>query len=303
MIAVFDTNAFSPRDCLWPLIMLLYPLECDIRKMGMRTIDDTEMLSATQSDQSILYEQPLNEAMRIFLRLDHLFANIHCPLQTGEHRPLETITEIIKILNVTDRPDLKSKLTQVLTQQATTFGQLNQFPQVDSKRLSSVMTALDKQIEKLHHLPGKFGDVLRNNDLLNQVKLQSANPSGICHYQVPVLALWLKQPYNKQQENLNQWIREFTDLSETITLILNLIRSSTNEQTAYSENGFYQQTLNSTLPSHLLRIEMPLSLHAYPKFSVGQCRLTIRFLTQDPHNQHSSQLTTSFPFKISLCRI
>ncbi|WP_280123488.1 cell division protein ZapD [Coxiella endosymbiont of Ornithodoros amblus] len=67
---------------------------------------------------TITYEQPLNEPMRICLRLEHLFRQLHEhisePALAASHLAM---LALLKALNVIDRPDLKTKLTQTLTQQ------------------------------------------------------------------------------------------------------------------------------------------------------------------------------------------
>src|SRR3990167_4957748 len=122
------------------------------------------MNGAAMRPQSITYEQPLNETMRICLRLEHLFQ------QLDEHRHQSNvidsqlaITALLKALTVIDRPDLKPKFTQALTQQSMALSQLERSPHVDREKLLQLMQHVNQLINQLHHSPGKIGESLRSN--------------------------------------------------------------------------------------------------------------------------------------------
>ena len=66
--------------------------------------------------ESVTYEQPLNDPMRICFRLESLFTKLQHHM-SSEHAVDHQIAmqSLLEVINVIERPDLKSKLTQVLT--------------------------------------------------------------------------------------------------------------------------------------------------------------------------------------------
>ena len=58
----------------------------------------------------IIYEQPLNELIRICLRLEYLFGLIKQGRKNTDNR--QTIRAMLDILSITERPDLRTKLGQ-----------------------------------------------------------------------------------------------------------------------------------------------------------------------------------------------
>ncbi len=263
----------------------------------------TENLS---NRKGLVFEQPLNEQLRICLRLEQLLSQLNDHLNDhSSHGSQMALIAILRIIDVIDRPDIKSKLMQTLTQYSTTLGQLERFPQVDGKRLQSILTNLDDLIQQLHRMQGRVGDSLRSNEFLNPLRPQLANPGGIFLHHVPNLALWLKQPIDQRLSQLNDWAAGLHPLPAISELILELTRNSTNPQEIKTPNGFYHQPLDPSLPCHLIRVSVPAELNAYAEISAGKHRLSIRLLrpdykSSDRPKQVSDEEVTFF---LTCCRI
>jgi cell division protein ZapD len=255
--------------------------------------------------KTITYEQPLNEPMRICLRLEHLFNQISQHIQsTATESSHQTVNALVRILDVINRPDLKSKLTQTLTQHATTLAQLEQFPQVDPSRLKNILKKLDDLISSFHQQKNRVGERLRNNEFLNQIRLRQGNPGGACAYSTPAYSLWLTKTADERCHDLEIWASEFSELRQMIELILYLTRNSNPAQSASATNGFYHQTLNPSLPSDIIRVTVSTEHGVFPEFSVGRHRLSIRFLVPNfQDNGRPCQLDTGLEFDLSCCRV
>lgn len=257
-----------------------------------------------QTENYIIFEQPLNEHLRICLRLEQLIDQLQENLANQSTRGTQmALISLLRLVDVMDRPDLKSKLMQMLTQYATTLGQLERFPQVDAQRLQSLLAQLDRLISELHHLPGRIGETLRTNDFLNQLRPQLANPGGIFLHHVPTFALWLQQPYELRSRELAQWADALRPLPEIATLVLELARNSTAPQKITTQNGFHHQTLDSTLPCQLIRVALPVNLSVYAEISAGIHRLSIRFVKPNYlTGEKSKQIADPITFLLTCCR-
>ena len=97
-------------------------------------------MSDTKNNEIIIFEQPLNEHMRICLRLEQLVLQLeeHLANQSTRGSQMALMT-LLRLIDVMDRPDLKSKLMQMLTQYSTSLGQLEKLPQVDNQRLQAIL--------------------------------------------------------------------------------------------------------------------------------------------------------------------
>jgi cell division protein ZapD len=213
------------------------------------------------------------------------------------------LIQLLQIIDFIDRPDLKSKLAQMLTQQATTLSQLKNSPQVDTTELKKTLAHLDELIENVHHNRKKIGDTLRNNEFLNQIRMQMNNPGGICPTKSSALVIWQQRSPESCLHDLKTWIKELQDLNHITHWILKITRESavTHEITAH--DGFYNQSLDPNL-GQMVQIALPSKLYTYPEVSIGKHHLTIRFLMPNFHeNGRAAQLRETILFKLSCCKM
>lgn len=272
-------------------------------QVGFEGIIKKDLMQAA----TITFEQPLNECIRICLRLEYLFRqfhnNIHVSQFSTQNAQLALI-KLIEMMNVIDRPDLKSRLTQTLTQNAATLSQLQQLPQINQKHLREILTKLDPLINELHSTHTKIAESLRNNDFLNAVRTQVHNPGGVCDFALPMLAVWLTHHNEEQKKELLSWFQEFNLLESITEIILDLTRESTVPEKLVAADGFYQRTLNPATPCQLVRVTIAKDLNVYPELSVGKHRLSVHFLeTSYLDGKRLGLRHQDIEFELSCCRI
>src|SRR3990167_994218 len=272
--------------------------------MTTPTTIQAEVTSTTQNNL-IIYEMPLNYAVRICLRLEHLFRQFEKTVSsTSTLATKNAMDALLKIQEVTDRPDIKSKLSQTLTQYANTFGQMSRSPQIDSARLQTTLKKINVLNNYLHTHHARIGEPLRQNDFLAQIRSNLTNPGGVCDYRLPAYTLWKNKPAEEKAKDLNTWMETFRPLHDIMEAILQLTRECTPLQTVTAENGFYLQPLNPNAPCHLVRVALPAQTNLYPEFSAGKHRLTIRFLTPSYFGAgKSTQTQGSTSFQLACCKI
>lgn len=264
----------------------------------------SEVITTTQSNL-ITYEMPLNDAIRICLRLENLFLQFQKTAScTTALSTKNAMNALLKILEVTDRPDIKSKLSQTLTQFTTAFSQMARSPQVDNARLQAALKKIDGLNNYLHTHHPRIGETLRQNDFLSQIRSNLTNPGGVCDYRLPAYMLWQNKPNAEKSKDLTTWMETFRPLYDISETILQLTRDTTPLQTATAENGFFIQPLNSAVTYHLVRIALPIPSNLYPEFSVGKHRLTIRFLKPNYFGAGKpTQSPDSVSFQLACCKI
>ena len=253
----------------------------------------------------IIYELPLNDSTRMCLQLENLFHQFDAAITSHSELSIKNaVTALLKILEVSERPDIKSKLCQTLVQFSTTLDQLNRSPQVDKQRLQNTLKKLETLSQRLNNLHQRIGESLRENEFLYQIRSNLANPGGVSDYRLPAYLLWQKKSYDEKIQDLKNWMQHFQDLREIVESILLVTRESAPLQTEIAENGFYHQNLNPAIPCHLVRVSLPTQLNLYPEFGAGKHRLTIRFLTPSYHgNGRPSQVQKNISFQLSCCKL
>ena len=229
-------------------------------------------------ENTLIYEQPLNELIRVCLRLEQLFNQIdHEIVDTTQVGSRNTILAIINLLHLVDRPDLKAKLAKELSHQITLLTRLESTPEIDIKKLRDLLKQLSDLARCFIDSNGKIGQNLREIELLNNLRLHLASSGGGCSFDIPVYHYWLQQPAEKRLFDLKSWLAEFNNIRLATELILKLVREETKIQQKSADNGFYQELLDPQVNLRLIRVAIPHQIAAYPEISIGRHFLSIRF--------------------------
>jgi cell division protein ZapD len=258
----------------------------------------------TQSTVSkiIIYEQPLNERIRTFLRLEFLFKNLDLALKGDselDHR--DVVQALSAILSVFDRSDLKQEIIKELERIITNLSALENTPGVDKQALEELLADLDQIVDAIQVNKSAIGQPLRENDFLYSIRQRSSIPGGTCDFDLPAYHYWLQHsPLEKRNQQLLAWAKQFDSIQNAIKITLGLIRGSTGFTPKTATEGFYQQSLNSNQATQLIRIRIPCETTYYPEISGGKHRFTVRFMQFDI-NQRSQQYSEDVEFSLSCC--
>ncbi len=252
-------------------------------------------------DNVIIYEQPLNELIRVCLRLEQLFAQVdHFLPDTSILGTRSIIVTIINILQLLDRPDLKAKLAKELSHQIQLLMPLTHTPEIDQAKLDEILKQLSDFNRNLIDSSGKIGQSLREIELLNNLRLHLATPGGGCSFDIPIYHYWLQQPAEQRLETLNTWLSEFNVIRKANSLILQLVREESKIHQKTATNGFHQELLDPQTNLRLLRIAVPNNVAAFPEISLGRHFLSIRFHTPTIL-ERPAQFPQNISFWLSYC--
>lgn len=251
--------------------------------------------------EPIIYEQPINEHVRVCLRLEHLFNQfIHWMRGTNQWDSRAALAAMLEILNVLDRPDLKGKLVKELGRYATIVSRFAETPHIDRSKLTAIQDELEQTVHHLHGMQGRIAQPLRDNDFLTSIRQHLLNPGGGCSFDAPGYHQWLHQPPAERIAQLTLWFGSLKTIRNAIDLSLRLIRQSSAPDLHVAHEGFYQATLDAQAPCQLIRVALPHGSTVYPEISVGRHGLSIRFYTLNLH-ERSTQTKDDVKFQLTCC--
>ena len=252
----------------------------------------------------IIYEQPLNERIRTFLRLEFLFLRINkALLGDSEQENRDVVDNLMSILSVFERNDLKSEIIKELERLISALIVLEGSPEVDSQMLDKLLFELDQIIDSLHINKAALGQLLRDSDFLGGIRQRSSIPGGTCAFDIPSYHFWLQHvDFATRKRQLLAWSSELSQIHNAIVTTLQLIRQSTDFTTATAISGFYHHNLDSNQPNQLIRIQVPSEANYFPEISSGKQRFTVRFMHFDIENR-SKQVNDEVKFSLSCCSI
>ena len=251
----------------------------------------------------ILYEHPLNERIRVFLRLEHLLSQIsHFKNGYSVWDSHASVSALVEVITILDRTDLRSEVLKELDRHRNELSRLLDIANVDKGRLEKTLQELSHQSQNVQRLPNKLSSQIRENDLLNSVRQRTVISGGTCSFDIPAYHYWLHQDPHLKSATLAQWLEEITPFYEGIELILALIRNSSLFERQLAPNGFFQKSLETQYACQLLRIALSTDSELYPEVSGNKHRINVRFM-QYTDTGRPKQVLETLEFEMSCCAI
>ncbi|KAF3981348.1 MAG: cell division protein ZapD [Methylococcales symbiont of Hymedesmia sp. n. MRB-2018] len=249
-----------------------------------------------------LYEFPLNERIRVFIRLEQLLLQ-HDHFMSGStiFDKRASVSVLLDILMIFSRSDLKSELLKELDRHSKILGQIARSQAVDAEKLDKILTDLNIISKKLYQANGKIGINVMESDLFQSISQRSSIPGGTCSFDLPAFHYWLEQDNSNQADDLLHWTKPFVDIRKAINLILDFIRQSSIPTSELAESGFFQLSLDNTQPYQLLMISIEKTLPCFAEISGGKHRFTIRFMKPSADNNRPSQFSQDVAFSLTRC--
>ncbi len=256
------------------------------------------------SNQSVIFEQPLNERMRTLLRLEFLFLQTDHS-RNGHHAwdARASLDGLFDILEVGGRTELRQDLVKELERQAKALTKFGDVPGVDTEMLQQSINNLETTASHLSQSIAQGNHPFANNELLTALKQRRAIPGGCCAFDLPELHAWLQTPTKQLNQQISHWFEPMASLRQTVDLLLEFTRNSTILHQHDSEMGFYQQELDGSRPYQLIRVQLPPEADCFPEISGGKHRFTIRFMRQATPSSRPVQVTSDLSFGLGLCLI
>jgi cell division protein ZapD len=249
----------------------------------------------------VVYEHPLNERIRTFLRLEHLFEQIgHFLPQDTEWASRAAVTGLLDILGATGRADIKTEILKELDRHANLLGRIGRQPGVDNKTLSRVLEELEDVADKVYRLGGQIAQPLRENDFLKSIMQRSSIPGGTCSFDLPQYHHWLLQPHPQRQRQLQSWMHDLEPIRDAVRLLLSLARGSNDPRELVASSGFYQDTLSTQGPVQMVRVGVDRALGLFPEISGHKHRFSIRFM-ESVDTERPTQTERDVEFQLTCC--
>jgi len=255
-------------------------------------------------DNDQIFEQPLNERIRMCLRIETLMKRIHYfATPAVDWSGYGALLGILEITALLERGDFKAELMKELESHRSSLKALSSHEGVDKSKLELTLSKQKNAIERMHQMDGKPGEHLKRIEFLATLKQRTSIPGGSCDFDLPALRFWLNQSHERRVDDLKRWARPYFELETVIELILKVIRDSATPKRVVAENGFYQQALDPKQPNRLLRISIPASAGFYPEISAGKHRYSIRFLNPLPIDEIPTQVKDDVHFLLMRCSL
>ncbi|RWR00520.1 hypothetical protein ED28_18715 [[Pantoea] beijingensis] len=244
---------------------------------------------------SILFEHPLNEKMRTWLRIEFLLRQLEASRSITDHlSALTFFRNTAELLDVLERGELRTEIVKELDRQQQKLRAWSEVPGVDMSLIATLNDRLKQRSATLMAAP-RVGQQLREDRLIGLVRQRLSIPGGCCSFDLPTLHIWLHLSQQVRDQQTTAWLETLDPLREALTLILDLIRQSGSFRHQISLNGFFQDNAED---ADLLRLQLKLDDALYPQVSGHKSRYAIRFL---PLDSDSGDVPARLDFELACC--
>ncbi|MDX1403166.1 MAG: cell division protein ZapD [Woeseiaceae bacterium] len=248
------------------------------------------------------YEQPINERMRTFMRLEFLYQQMlyNSELEADWSTRAAT-SSLLEIMAILTRGDVRSDVMKELDFQLGALQRFESQPGVDEQRLRNLIANLHESRNQLDAAGVNFLQPLKDCEFLSSIKHRSAIPGGTCEFDLPEYSHWLRQDFGRRQEDMQRWLGTIRPVCDAVIEVLWLIREFAQPEDRVATNGMYQHRMEKNVACRLLRVTLPDNSRLYPEISGSQHRCTVRFLEWSTIYSRAVQTKDDVAFRISIC--
>lgn len=246
---------------------------------------------------TILYEHPLNERIRSYLKLEQCFAQandcLSLDIKTSHNIFFNSFFAIIDML---ERNDIRGDLIKDLEKLEQNLVLWSKAPNVDNTALQENLKHTVSLICKLKSNSPKWWQ-LKDDKFLTTVKQRYAIQGGSSTFDLPQLQFWLHRDTTQQTQQVTHWLSLLDQIKYALQLVLKFIRLRSEFEAISTDSGFFQDTGEGIM---LLRIKVDQQAQFYPTVSGNKFRYSIRFMLPCPESgrRYSNQPTQ---FQLARC--
>jgi len=240
--------------------------------------------------------------MRTFMRIEFLYQqmlyNSELEVDWATRAATSSLLEIMAILT---RGDVRSDVHKELDRQIEILQRFQSQPEVDARRLEALIANLAARRGEVNEAGTHFLQPLKECEFLSSIKHRSAIPGGTCEFDLPEYSHWLRQPFARRQQDMQDWLGTIRPVCDAVIELLWLIRESAQPIDKVAINGMYQHSMQKDASCRLLRVSLPDNSQLYPEISGSQHRFTVRFLEWSTIASRAVQTGHDVEFQISIC--
>lgn len=248
-----------------------------------------------------VYEHPLNEKTRLFMRLSYLIKrfNFHLENPTPENCQA-AIVVLLELYNLSSRLDVKNAALHVLDVQTQAVRLAEGLDGIDIARVKRILDKLEEKSKRLYSFRGQLGQHLKTHNFLNILKQRSSIAGGVNDLDIPLFNHWLNLPQDKRLEDLLSWAKPYQIAFEAVELLMALIYQGISTSDEVAKDGFYQATLSHEIDYQIISISLEEKAEIYPEISAGKQRFSVRFVDASNLEEKGKQIVEDVDFTLTL---
>ena len=255
-------------------------------------------MSSLSDSQVTIYEEPVQEKVRKFLKIEYLFDRIFYFKNKEDRKDnYNALLALAQLYEILSRSDIKSELIREIETHNTYFIKIKKVAeaQADLSKLNSVLEKQDLLLKLIYNVESNYLDYL-DDDVLCKTIIKNCFTT----LQPASIEFWLTRDIILREMQIDLWLEPLLFIKKSVDFILEIIRKSATFNDKLAEKGFFIEKLDPKKNILLVRVTLTSDLYYYPQISVGKQRLNIMFMSKDDKN-NLVRYKEDVPFILTTC--
>lgn len=240
----------------------------------------------------LIYEQPLNEKVRSYLRLENLAQQLQNNVTQDQQH--QCFFPLFSLVELTERCDYRTELLKDIDRQVQQLRSICYLQQADSEQVNQLIQQLNSLKAPLQK-PERIGYKLKQDKFITALRQRFNMTGAYCNFDLPQLHFWLGKDWPQRKKDIQYWLEQFKSILAPITLLLNIYRNTAEFTHISAQAGFYQG--DSPQPLSLIRVKIDPIYNCYPTISGHKNRYAIHFVDFSLH-RHTHE---TIEFSLATC--
>ena len=164
----------------------------------------------------IIFEHPLNEKMRTWLRIEFLLKQLNLHSHFDQNNALLFFHALSELLEIIERNDVKSELIKEIETQKNRLLSWVNIDGVDQELLNNLINQFDAYLVKFNSVM-RLGQALKDDRFITAIRQRLMIPGGCCSFDLPSFYLWLEQLQEKRDRQVQNWLQHLAILDEALS--------------------------------------------------------------------------------------
>ena len=247
-----------------------------------------------------IYELPLNERLRTFMRIEFLYSRLNNFSGSKDHWQIRTTMHtLLEIYTILARTDVRREVLADLDRYIIQMQRFQSMPDADNEMAANLLEDLNIIKQKMIQLGTGYLHPLRDDDYIAALLHRHTLPGGKAEFDMPRYKFWLEGDSKALKDDLDKWINVIKPICGGIEKLMWIIRESSEPIGTVATSGQYNHQIGKTAQISLIRVFLD-NPSVYPEISGGRHMIAIRFLERNSEGKFL-QTDDNIEFKLSLC--
>ena len=252
----------------------------------------------------ILYEYPLREATRLFLRLEVLDQQLrHAGGPGGPEQNRIAAHAVLSALDLVFLEDLHAHLLQQIHHLQRNYEILRAREDIEQEGLKAILSELEEFRKELGQLKASDVRTLRFDPLLSALRQRDSVTDAAMAVDLPMYQWWLQMDDQRRRGDIERWTASFQPLLDANRRFLALLRERGEYHDCAASRGGFTASITLGHELWMVRLALPAEIPCFPQVSGSSdsSKIHVRFFKTPNGKEGLEGYQRDFTFLLAVC--